>query len=129
MVHVERRMYCFHESEPDSRPPPVSFCLFGTPVNSHYNKSGNNQPQKVSRLTHLATKGATDLGTAGADVDVDDAAVGAERASPLEDGGLVLGEERRGQTLRHRVVERDGFLQAAHLDDVHQRREQLMLRV
>ena len=25
MVHVERRMYCFHESEPDSRPPPVSF--------------------------------------------------------------------------------------------------------
>jgi hypothetical protein len=25
MVHVERRMYCFHASLPDSRPPPVSF--------------------------------------------------------------------------------------------------------
>src|ERR1700742_1253502 len=25
MVHVWRRMYCFQESEPDSRPPPVSF--------------------------------------------------------------------------------------------------------
>src|SRR6185312_5745003 len=25
MVLVARRMYCFHASEPDSRPPPVSF--------------------------------------------------------------------------------------------------------
>lgn len=25
MVHVLRRMYCFQESEPDSRPPPVCF--------------------------------------------------------------------------------------------------------
>ena len=25
MVQVERRMYCFHASDPDSRPPPVAF--------------------------------------------------------------------------------------------------------
>ena len=77
-MFVARRMYAFQASEPDSRPPPVSF-------------SPPNAPPISA--------------PAGADVDVGDAAVGPGRRQEQLRLAHVVGEHRRRQALRHGVVQ------------------------
>ena len=55
----------------------------------------------------LAAEGAADLGAGRADVDVGDAAVGAGRRDEALGLAQVVGEDRRGQALRHVVVQGD----------------------
>src|SRR4051812_32144021 len=55
----------------------------------------------------LAAEGAADLRAGGADVHVGDAAVRAGRGEKQLRFADVGGEDRRGETLRHSVVERD----------------------
>ena len=58
----------------------------------------------------LATECATDLSAGWSDVDIDYSAVRTVWAHPLESVRDVLGEETAAETLRHAVVDRDGFL-------------------
>jgi hypothetical protein len=95
-VTVWRRMYAFHESLPDSRPPPVSF-------------SPPNAP--------------ADFRAAGSDVHVGDAAIAAARAQESFGRANAVGENRRRETLRNRVVRGDRVVECIELDQVENRRE------
>lgn len=91
MVQVDRRMYCFQESEPDSRPPPVSFSPPKAPASDDvrwkrsvdgetYTQEGFNEycDEQIPELnpSHARAAPTSDLRAARAHVHVHDAAVG-----------------------------------------------------
>src|SRR5438067_5874455 len=59
----------------------------------------------------FAAKGAADLGAAGADVDVGDAAIGARGGQEKFGLAHVAGEDRTGKPLRDVVVDGDRLVQ------------------
>src|SRR5688572_24194103 len=71
----------------------------------------------------LAAERAADLGAAGADVDVRDAAVGAPGGQVLLRGLEVLREDRGRQALRHAVLHRDRVVDVLARHHVEDRRK------
>ena len=87
-------------------------------------------PGVRSRLTAtasflLTTKGATNLSTTGADVDVDQPAIGPIGSNPPEDILHALGEEGRAESLGHSIVHLDGLVQGGELHHVQDGDEEL----
>src|SRR5258706_378396 len=74
----------------------------------------------------LATEGAADLGARGSDVDIGDAAIAAGSRHETLGFTHVIGEDRRRQALRHRVLQGDGGIEILVFHDVQNRREGFM---
>src|SRR5688572_29757087 len=66
----------------------------------------------------LAAERAADLGAAGADVDVGNAAVAASRREERLGILKTVGENRARQPLRHGVVQRDGLVERLIREDI-----------
>src|SRR5262249_7068879 len=74
----------------------------------------------------LTAERAADLRAARPDVDVGDAAIGARRSEEPLRLTDVGGEDRRGETLRHVVLDRNGLVEIAVLEHVENRRKRLL---
>src|SRR5690606_28008255 len=74
----------------------------------------------------LAAEGAADLGAAGADVHVGDAAVAARRGEEALGRAEVAREHGAGEPLRDAVVDGDRLVDRLDLDRVEDRREGLL---
>src|SRR6185503_16755247 len=66
----------------------------------------------------FAAEGSADLGAGGSDIDVGDAAVGAGGGKELLGFAEVHGKDGGGETLRDFVVQGDGGVEIAVLEDV-----------
>ena len=99
-VAVCRRMYAFQASEPDSRPPPVSF-------------SPPNAPPISAPLGPMLT-----LAMPQSEPELGEEALGLAQ---------VGGEDRRGEPLRNAVLDRDRLVRLRVREHVEDRRERLPL--